>query len=135
MMAKNLKEQDSEVFFVEVMDPAEIRRNILESLKQILELLQKFEKFKHLRHEKLQKIQKLRSLMKDTNKMLGNLKLKLPQTSLKYMPANKEKKTSAKPSRKKKEAKEEKIPKKEKTELERLEAELSAIESKLKSFT
>ena len=133
-MAKNLKEQDNELFFVEVKEPAEVRRNILEVLKEIIELLQKFEKFKHIRHEKLAKIQKLRSLVKDANKILGNLKAKLPQTNFRaYIPA--EAKKPKKPLPKKKEAKEEKPQKREKTELERLEAELSAIESKLKSFT
>ena len=132
-MLKNLKEQDNELFFVEVKEPAEVRRSILEALKEILELLQRFEKFKHIRHEKLAKIQKLRGLVKDANKMLGNLKAKLPQTNFKtYIP--KEQKQPKK-SIQKKEAKEEKAPKKGKTELERLEAELSAIENKLKSFS
>ena len=132
-MAKNLKEQDTELFFVEVREPDEARRTILEALKEILELLQRFEKFKHVRHEKLAKIQKLRDLVKEANKMMGNLKLKLPQTSLKGMAARKSPNPKKNPQ-KKKEAKEEKIPKKEKTELDKLEAELSAIESKLKSF-
>ena len=132
-MPKNPKEQDNELFFVEIKEPAEFRRNILESLKQILEMLQKFEKFRHVRNEKLVKIQKLRNLVKDANKIMINLKSKLPQTSLKGMAAREAPKPKKIPQ-KKKEAKEEKIPKKEKTELERLESELSAIESKLKSF-
>ena len=133
-MGKNLKEQDNELFFVEVKEPNEIRRNILEVLKEIIELLQRFEKYKHTRHEKLSKIQNLRGLVKDANKILGNLKVKLPQTNVRaYIPeeAKKTKKSSAM----KKEVKEEKAPKKEKSELQRLEAELGAIESKLKSFT
>lgn len=130
MMKKNAKEQDNELFFVQVREPSEVRRNILESLKEILELLQRFEKFKHLRHEKLIKIQRLRVLMKDTNKLLGDLKMKLPQTSLKGVSA----KEAPKP-RKVAQKKREEQPKKGKSELERLESELSAIESKLKSFT
>ena len=134
-MVKNMKEQKSELFFVEIREPGEVRRHILETLKEVLELLQKFESFKHLRHKKMERIDKLRVLMRDTNKLMGVLKAKLPQTSLKGMVpkqhAPKQKKTEAK----KKEEKAEKVPKKERTELDKLQSELNAIESKLKSFS
>ena len=79
------------------------------------------------------KMQKLRNLVKDANKIIGNLKSKMPQASLKGMIQQENAKSAKKPVQKKKEA--EKPKKKEGTELDRLEAELSAIESKLKSFT
>ena len=130
-MKKDLKEQHgNELFFVHVREPSEVRRIILESLKDILEMLQRFEKSRHTRHEKLVKIQKLRVLMKDANKLIGDLKAKLPQTSLKGAAAREDSKPK-KPAKKK----EEQQPKKGKSELERLEEELSAIEGKLKSFT
>ena len=133
-----IKEQHKELFFVQVREPIEVRKCILETLKQIVEVLHRFEKFKSLRHEKIEKIQKLRGLLKDTNKVLGTLKMKLPQTNLRVN-ADREapvaKKTSHKKSKKAKEKKPEKAPKKEMTETEKLEAELSAIESKLKSLT
>ena len=132
-MAKELKEQ-SEVFFVQVMEPAQVRRSVLECLKQILELLQRFEKFKHIRHEKMSKIQKLRNLMRDANKIMAELKSKLPQTNFRSS-APREPKPAKKIANKKNEAPQAKVPKKERTELERLESELSAIESKLKSFS
>lgn len=131
-MKKNIKEEHGNgLFFVQIREPSEVRKSILESLKEILEMLQRFEKFKHIRHEKLMKIQKLRILMRDANKLMAELKAKMPQTSLKGIIV-KEAKQTKKPA-KKKEAQPQ--PKKEKSELERLEAELSAIESKLKSFT
>ena len=130
-MKKDLKEQQgNELFFVQVKEPSEVRRIILESLKDILEMLQMFEKSRHARHEKLVKMQKLRALMKDANKLIGDLKAKLPQTSLKGAVAREDSKPK-KPAKKK----EEQQPKKGKSELERLEAELSAIEGKLKSFS
>lgn len=131
-MKKNVvkEQQGNELFFVQIREPSEVRRSILEILKEILEMLQRFEKFRHIRHDKLIRIQKLRVLMKDTNKLMGELKAKLPQTSLKGAVA-KEAKQSKKPAKKK----EEPHSKKEKSELERLESELSAIESKLKSFS
>jgi len=133
-MVKNIKEHNAELFFVEIREPDEVRRHILETLKEVLELLQKFESFRHLRHKKMERIDKLKILMRDTNKLMGVLKSKLPQTSLKGMipkqHAPKQKKVNAK----KKETPE-KIPKKERTELDKLQSELNAIESKLKSFT
>lgn len=133
------KEQNAELFFVRVKEPNEARRNILEALKEIVEVLQKFEKFRRIRHEKLENIHKLRVLLKDANKMLGSLKSKLPQTSLRATVMKEQrahKKTHHKKGKKAPaEEKAQKAPKKEMTELDRLEAQLGAIESKLKSLT
>lgn len=130
------KEQQPELFFVRVKEPVEVRRNILETLKEIVGVLQRFEKFRQLRHEKIEKISHLRVLLRQANRMLGELRGRLPQTNLRAavsreVPAHKarhKKKKGAKAS-------EEKAPqKKELTEVEKLEAELNAIESKLKSL-
>jgi len=132
------KEENNGLFFVQVKEPNEVRRNILETLKEIVEVLHRFEKFRHLRHEKLQKIQHLGVLIKQANKMLGVLKTKLPQTNLRAAPVRQASAQAKKPHHKRKKAKaaeQEKMPKKEMTETEKLEAELNAIESKLKSLT
>src|SRR3989338_10973601 len=114
---KKVKEpQGNELFFVQIREPSEVRRCILESLKEILEMLQRFEKFRHIRHDKLMKMQKLRVLMRDANKLMGELKSRLPQTSLKGV-AVKESSQTKKPA-KKREAQPQQ--KKGKTELERL---------------
>ena len=133
-MVKSAKEHN-ELFFVEVKEPDEVRRNILETLKEVLELLQRFENFKHLRHEKMERIQRLRILMRDTNKLVGVLRIKLPQTNLKGMVPKQHTPKTKKAAAKKKESPAEKVPKKERTELDKLQEELNAIESKLKSFT
>lgn len=138
---ENLKEQNNEHFFVELKVPSEVRRNILEALKQIIEVLQRFEKFKHIRQEKLQGIHKVRILLRDANKLLGNLRIKLPQTNLRATvmkePQIKHKEINDKKKKKEKPAavKVVKAPKKEMTELEKLESELSAIENKLKGLS
>ena len=133
-MVKNAKEHSSELFFVEIRQPDDARKDILETLKDIIELLQKFESLKRTRHEKMEKIQKLRILMRDTNKLMGVLKLKLPQTNLKGIVPKHHEPKPKKVHAKKKEA-EEKVPKRERTELDKLQEELRAIESKLKSFS
>lgn len=134
-MVKNIKEQQEGIFFVELKEPPEVKRNVLEALKDILGLMQQFEKFKQIRHEKLVKIQRLRSLVRDTNKMFGTLKAKLPQTNFKTPSSTPVKKQSKKiASKKEKAAPKEVTPKKHKTELDKLESELNAIEEKLKEF-
>lgn len=130
------KEEDSQLFFVRIKEPVEVRRNILETLKEIVEVLQRFEKFKQLRHEKLEKINKLRALLRQANRMLGDLRGKLPQTNLRAAAAREAPVHHAHHKKKKKpKASGQKEPqKKELTQVEKLEAELSAIESKLKSL-
>ena len=134
-----MKEQSNELFFVQVKKPNEVRKDMLETLRNIVETLQKFEKFKHIRHEKLEKIRHLGVLLKQANKILGNLRLKLPQTNLRAVVVRESPSQPKKIHYKKKikaaEEKSEKAPKKELTEIDKLEAELSAIESKLKSLT
>lgn len=134
-----LKEQGNELFFVQLKEPSGARRRILETLKELLELLQRFEKFKHLRHEKIEKIQKLRMLMRQANKMFGDLKTKMPQTTLRAVTIKeaplKHKKEQPKKKQKGKPTEVKATPKREMTDLDKLEAELSAIEGKLKSLT
>ena len=137
-----MKEQSSELFFVQVKEPGEVRKNILETLREIVEVLKRFEKFKHIRHGKLENINKLRGQLKEANKMLGNLKSKLPQTSLRATVVKEAPRHSTKPHHKKGnkskiivEEKAEKMPKKELTETDKLEAQLSAIEEKLKNLS
>ncbi len=131
------KEQNNELFFVQVKEPNDVRRDILEALKEIVEVLQRFEKFKGIRQEKMEKIHTLRGLLKDANKILGNLKIKLPQTNLRATVIKEHQAQPKKePHKKIKTARaEEKAPKKELTEIEKLETELSAIESRLKNLS
>ncbi len=137
-----MKDPNRELFFVQVREPNEVRKHILQTLKDILEVLHRFEKFRQIRHEKSLKVQKLRVLLKDANKMLGSLKLKLPQTDLKALSVKETAKEPRKAAEKKKartvQEKEKhpvKEPLKDITELEKLEAQLNAVEAKLKELT
>ena len=130
---------NNELFFVQIPEPLEVRRNILEILKEILSTLQMFEKFKEIRHRKLENIHNLRMLLRQANRMIGDLKGKLPQTDLKAVVVKEakphaEKDMKQKPSQTQSSKQEEKPKKKNLTELERLESELSAIEGKLKNL-
>ena len=127
------KKEEKEVFYVEVREPNEVRRNILESLKDIVESLKRFEKFKEVGKEKIQNVNKLRGDIKELNKLVGNLKNALPESKLREIKL-KSVLSKGKKSKKIKNKKEEVEVMKPKTELERLESELGAIEEKLQGL-
>ncbi len=143
---KSTEKEEEQIFYVGLKDPIEIRRSILESSKEIVQYLQRFERFKKIRSEKAEEIAKLRVVMKDITKMVRKLKTSLPKTKLRAPIHNHEFKV------KKQELVEEikelkiqnvkgikekvSVPKKkqEVSELEKLEAELSEIESRLSNL-
>ena len=132
-----MESNNKDLFFVEIREPNEIKRNILESMKDMVENLQRFEKFKDIRKEKIRTINKLGGDLKELNKLISNLKNSLPESKLRVIKVNAVLREShkVKPS-KKKEYKKRKITEEKKpvTELERLESELSVIEEKLGSL-
>ncbi|MCH8004357.1 MAG: hypothetical protein IH934_07055 [Nanoarchaeota archaeon] len=132
MAMENVKES-KDILFVEVHQSDEVRRNILESLKDIVENLQRFEKFKETRKEKIENINKLGKIIKDINKIIPNLKNSLPETKIRAVSKSKasaRKKVIVKEKR----SPEEVAKRKPVTELQKLESELGDIESKLQGL-
>jgi len=145
------KAEKKEVFYVSVQDPIELQRSLLESSKEMLQMLARYEKFKEVRKEKHETIFSLKAEIADLQKMVNKLKVLLPETHLRIalkqerarMSKAKEKK--GKESQKKVQkgkvvlktaavevvAKEEHLSRTELSELNKLEAELADIESKL----
>lgn len=133
----DIVEKEKDLFFAEVKDPVDVKRNLLEAQKDIIEGLQRYENIKFLREKKLENINKLRSTIKELLKLISNLKAALPQAKIREAVKIKKKTKVAKKKAAKKKAKEiaeEKEAKKPMTELEKLESELSAIEGKLGSL-
>ena len=133
-----MKKESEDILFVEIREPSEVRRNILESLKNIVETLQRFEKFKHLRKGKIHSINKLSNDLKRINKMFSDLKNAIPETKLREIKTKSilKEEEKEKPKKKKhgkwhKEAEERQKPL---TEVDRLESELGAIEEKLRGL-
>jgi uncharacterized membrane protein YkoI len=145
MVDKKQKGAETDVFYVGVTEPIEIRRNILECSKDIIQYLQRFEKFKQVRLEKEEEIRKLKETTHDIRVMVRKLKAALPKTKLRAMlhkheeevmmsaPVEKETKAAKKKASKKSEEKtaQERVPERHVTELEKLESELGEIESRL----
>ena len=130
-----MKAKEDEAFFVIAKDPSEIKRSLLESLKDIVESLQRFEKFKSVREEKLENVDKLRTDIKELIKLNSSLKAAMPETKLRISLDKKKSKDKKKIVRV--EEKHEEIEtevSKPMTELEKLQSELSVIESRLGSL-
>jgi len=127
-----MEKESKDIFFVEVHESDLVKRNILESIKEILENLQRFEKFKEIRKEKIENINKLGKVIKEINKIIPNLKNSFPETKIRAVKVNKvkEKKTI----RVKKKTPVEIDKTEPVTELQKLESELSEIESKLQGL-
>ena len=124
-------EKEKNIFFVEVHEPDEVRRNTLESLKVIVENLQRFEKFKGIRHDKIELVHRLDRTIKEINKLIPDLKKALPDAKIRAVAQHKHigrKRASAKKDQ------EESVKEMPMSELQKLESELSEIEGKLSSL-
>lgn len=122
-------DEEKELFFAELRNPNEIRRNVLEARREIIESLQRYENIKFLRDQKLEKIKELRKVTKDINKTIVNLRNILPKAKIREETIQVKKK---KETQKKRKVKKKEEPKEKHTsELDRMEAELNAIEEKL----
>lgn len=148
---KKPQEKQSEgIFFVEVANKNDIRVSTLESIKIILKLMHGYEGYKLVKHEKETMMAKLRSQLKEISSIVGQIKSALPAVNIKFKA---EKPAVAKPTVAEQEQKVPKIkaskpkqyapkevytptpePKREMSELERLESELNAIEQKLQGL-
>ena len=128
-----MEKQSKDIFFVGIHESDEVRRNILESLKDIVENLQRFEKFKEARKVKIENINKLGSIINEINKLLPNLKNSLPETKIRAVKVNRVKETVAVKTVKTK-TPVEIVKRKPLNELQKLESELGEIEDKLKDL-
>ena len=130
-----MEKEDKDILFVKVNDSSEVRRDMLESIREILGILQRFEKFKESRKEKIHYISKLGKIVKSINKAMTNLKKSLPETKITAMKVSKSRTIKREtPVVRKKDAgvmERRHVERRHTSELERLETELSDIEGKI----
>lgn len=125
-MVSRLKEHKP-IFFVEVVDHVSLRRNILQSLRDILDSMQKFHDFERKKEQKTKKIAELRTIINRTNALIWKLKEILPAMKIAQPKQSKRQKAelaqqAVQPAQKQP---------KQKSELDMLEDELAMIERKL----
>lgn len=118
-------------FYVGLKEPIELRKNLLECSKMTVKSLQKYERFKDLRRRKIEHILNLKTIIKEIKRLNNDLISKLPETKIN------ERKVKTTIPKGKKEIEDElgKGEIKKMNELEKLEAELSSIESKLDTIS
>lgn len=112
-----------EEFFIRISEPAEIRRNLLQSSKTLLACMQSHEKVKRLRERKMEQLLRLRSIMRETAVLLGKFRGILPKERLTAMVKKYEQHAIGFESAAPKEP--------SGTELEALEREIAQIEERL----
>ena len=121
------KKQNKEVYYVNIAEPEDTRREILSNAKSMIIVLKKIEKLKTIRKEKIELQNNLRNIMKEIETLFSKLKSVLPEHEAKYLPDKKKEQKQEQPEEKKPSTKK----KKKTTEIDRLEKELKDIENKL----
>jgi 23S rRNA-/tRNA-specific pseudouridylate synthase len=112
---------EPEDFFVGVYDPVDVRRNVLESSKEIIKSLQTYDSLKKTRVTKLELYNQMNRIMKELDLLVGKMQKKLPKSHLrKAIETGKVTRNS----------KNEKLP----AELEKLQDQLKAVEKELSSL-
>ncbi len=120
----------SDLLYIGIEDPSGVRRSLLESSKDIIQFLQRFEKLKSIRAEKYAQMAKLKVIYDDIISTFPEIKNELPKIDIKELPRMEQRKAIVNDTR----LQPEQPSPKRATAVDRLEAELSEIESKLKSL-
>ena len=124
-MAKKTKQ---DLYFVNIEDPLNFRRELLQSIKLMLTLLKDSEKLNLIRKKKLIKFKEIHQSIEDINSIYKQFKIHLPKLPKKHSFNNKV--TEDISSTKEKII----IPKKDSSELDKLEEELRNVEEELKKL-
>ena len=72
-----MKKKD-DVFFIQIQDPQEVRRNLLEASQQMVKGMKSYEKYKHIKGEKLRHLDRLKKTTDDIKMLIGKLRTYLP---------------------------------------------------------
>ena len=113
-------------FFVGIYEPIDVRRNLLESSKELIKCLQTYERLEKIRNEKLKYYKEMKRVSAELDLLVNKLKQKLPNTGIRKMHKTEHKKIVVeeliKPD------------KKFKSDMQKLQEQLEEIENQLKSL-
>ena len=74
-------------FFVGIYNPKDVKRNVLESSRQVLDSLQSNAKLKKIRYEKIKYYEQMNKVMNEIDLLISRLQKKLPKSKLRKSPA------------------------------------------------
>ncbi|MBD3313563.1 hypothetical protein GF345_03905 [Candidatus Woesearchaeota archaeon] len=126
-----------DVYYIEIQNPVDFRKSVLEASRDLLRGLQKNEDLKKIRAKKAKEVSNLKSIIKEINTLVNQAKNLMPAASIKTAEAAKPKESKKKESStgSKKGKKQEPEQKKSKpAEVNELEKQLKDIEEKLSSL-
>ena len=115
MTGKQARKQQDELFFINIPEPVNVRRTVLETSQQIVEVMKSYEKYKRIKMEKLKKIDGLKAVTAQIKENAGKLRACLP--TVKALPGKMQ---------------EEQMPHVTEIELEQLNSEIKRLEEELK---
>jgi hypothetical protein len=78
--------QKSEEFYVEIEDSVELRRQMLETSKELISILQQYEEIKSIDTEKIKEIEQFKSTLKEIGGDIIRLKGMMPKVKLSSLP-------------------------------------------------
>lgn len=152
--------KNSNVFYVGIDDTKELKKTLIESMRDSLVFMQKYENIISIREKKKESINTLKKLFKEITKLVSELKTKLPESEIhkklnnNQVKAEKEmigdalekrksdqkqteksdKKNDVIISKSRKKVENSKIENKSPSEMEKLESQLKELENRLKQF-
>ena len=120
--------KDKEQFFVGIHETRDLRRNILESSREMVHTLQSYEKVQEIREEKLRRIKQFKTVIEELKLLISKLNEAMPKVQVRQpeptrISSSKKRYREKRVTPKRKE--------KEELDLKRLEEELSSIEGRL----
>jgi hypothetical protein len=84
-------------FFVGIYNPKDVKRNVLESSRQVLDSLQSNTKLKKIRYEKIKYYEQMNKIMNELDLLISRLQKKLPKSKLRKNYSKKTEKTHSGP--------------------------------------
>jgi len=77
---------DEEDYYVNIREPADMRRNILETSRQVVLALQKYESFRIKKSRKKDELESLKRTLREINDLIARMKKELPARKIKSLP-------------------------------------------------
>lgn len=118
-------------FYVGISNPMGVRRDVLETSKEIIQILKRYETFSHIKENKRAEMARFRTIINDITQLMTGLKSSLPPLKLEDLPRE-EASHVKRPVMAKVSKPQEKV--RSVSEIDRLEQELGKIEEKLRSL-
>lgn len=75
-----------DTYFIQIAEPSEVRRSLLESSKHVLKCMQSFEHVMQLREKRIHKAQELRNILRETSILISRFKQRFPKEKLTNLP-------------------------------------------------